>query len=185
MTTALIVIDMLKDFVHGSLANPAIHPTIDRIQALIEQTRGREDWRVIYSNDCHQPGDFELKIFGEHAMAGTSGAEVIEPLAPRPGDIIVPKRFYSAFTQTDLDATCRVHKIDHVVLVGQHTDCCVRHTSYDAMQRGIAITVAADATAIFEPMSEEAVHIRQERALDYIRTFYGAQIVPIADLLEH
>jgi nicotinamidase-related amidase len=44
-------------------------------------------------------------------MAGTPGAAVIAELAPQPGDLIVPKRYHSAFTQTDLDATGLVHGI--------------------------------------------------------------------------
>jgi nicotinamidase-related amidase len=37
---------------------------------------------VVYGNDAHQPGDVELRQFGEHAMAGTPGAEVVKELAP-------------------------------------------------------------------------------------------------------
>jgi nicotinamidase-related amidase len=70
-----------------------------------------------------------------------------------------------------------------VVIAGQHTDCCVRHTSYDAYMRGLEVVVPADATAIFQPLSEEAVEARQQRALDYLRTFYGVSVVRTAELL--
>ena len=92
--------------------------------------------------------DFITGKFGEHAMAGSPGARVIEALTPQAADIVVPKRFYSAFTQTDLDATCRSHRIDRLVVTGQHTDGCCRHTSYDAFARGIQLVVVADATAV-------------------------------------
>jgi nicotinamidase-related amidase len=85
MNTALVIVDMLQDFVDGRLANPAAVPTIERIGALAEAARGREDWIVVYGNDAHQPGDVELRLFGEHAMVGTQGAEVIEALAPSAG----------------------------------------------------------------------------------------------------
>jgi hypothetical protein len=111
MNTALVIVDMLRDFVDGRLANPAAVPTIERIGALAEAARGRSDWIVVYGNDAHQPGDVELRLFGEHAMAGTPGAEVIEQLAPAGGDMVVPKRYYSAFTQTDLEATLLVHDV--------------------------------------------------------------------------
>jgi nicotinamidase-related amidase len=68
------------------------------------------------------------------------------------------------------------------VIVGQHTDCCVRHTSYDGFLRGFEV-VAADATAGFQPLSEEAVEARQQRALEYLRTFYGVNVVRTAALL--
>jgi nicotinamidase-related amidase len=110
---------------------------------------------------------------------------VINELAPAVGDIVLPKRYYSAFTQTDLEATCLVHDVGRVVIAGQHTDCCVRHTSYDAYLRGLEVVVPADAIAVFQPLSEEAVEARQERALDYLRTFYGVRVVDTAGLLDN
>jgi len=183
MKTALVIVDMLRDFVDGRLANPAARPAIERIGELADAARGRKDWIVVYGNDAHRPGDVELRLFGEHAMVGTPGAEVINELAPAVGDIVVPKRYYSAFTQTDLEATCLVHDVGRVVIAGQHTDCCVRHTSYDAYLRGLEVVVPADATAVFQPLSEEAVEARQEGALEYLRTFYGVRVVSSADLL--
>lgn len=183
MKTALVILDMLDDFVDGVLANPAAKGTIEPIATLADKARKEDDWVVLYANDAHQPGDFELAIFGEHAMAGSTGAQVIAELAPQPEDIVVPKRYYSAFTETDLDATFRVHGIGRLVVVGQHTDCCVRHTSYDAFQRGMALAVAADATTVFEPLSASPVMDRQQAALDYLSTFYGVEVLASSDIL--
>ncbi len=182
MTTALVILDMLEDFLDGRLANPAAHPIVEHIDALARAARAA-GWPVIYATDAHQQGDFELAVFGEHAMVGTPGARVIAPLAPGERDLIVPMRYYSAFTQTDPDATCRVLDVRRLVIAGQHTDRCVRHTSYDAFLRGIDVTIAADATAVFQPLSEEPVELRQQRALDYLRTFYGAEITQARDVI--
>jgi nicotinamidase-related amidase len=62
------------------------------------------------------------------------------------------------------------------VIVGQHTDCCVRHTSYDAFSLGYEIVVCPDATTVFGPMSDEPVETRQHRALDYLQTYYKASL---------
>ena len=62
MTTALLIVDMLKDFMEGRLANPAAVPTVERIQALAKAARARKDWLVIYGCDAHQPGDFEVTM---------------------------------------------------------------------------------------------------------------------------
>jgi nicotinamidase-related amidase len=78
-----------------------------------------------------------------------SSGSLIDELAPQQGDLIVAKRTYSAFTQTDLDATCRVHHVARLVVTGQHTDGCCRHTSYDAFTRGIKVVAVADATAVY------------------------------------
>lgn len=175
MTTALLVVDMLHDFVDGALANPAAKPTIEPISRLAAEAR-RADWPVIYGNDAHQPGDLEFAVFGEHALAGSAGGAVVPELTPADGDIVVPKRFYSTFTDTDLDATCRVHGIDHLVLTGQHTDCCCRHTSYDAFLRGIAVTIVSDATCVFDAADPASTEDRQRGALQYLEYYYKARI---------
>jgi len=182
MATALLVLDMLTDFTSGKLANPAAGRVTGAIADLIRAARERDDWLVIYGNDAHRPGDFELAVFGEHAMAGSPGAAVVDELAPQPGDIVVPKRYYSAFTQTDLDATCRVHRIDRLVVTGQHTDCCCRHTSYGAFARGIGVVAVSDATAVYEPFAAGRYQRAQDDALRYLRTYYGAQITTTAEL---
>jgi nicotinamidase-related amidase len=183
MPTALLVLDMLDDFVTGKLANPAAESILEPIAALAQAARGREDWVVVYGNDAHQPGDLELAVFGEHAMAGTAGARVRAELAPAEGDIVVPKRFYSAFTETDLDATCRALGIDRLVVTGQHTECCCRHTSYDAFTRGIPLTVVADGTAAYEPFTGPSYAQAHSRALEYLHTYYGASVTDTAELV--
>jgi len=181
-TTALVVLDMLNDFVDGTLANPAAQPTIDPIAELAKKAREHEDWVVVYANDAHKNGDFEFKVFGEHAIAGSAGAEVIPTLTPAGNDLVVPKRYYSAFTQTDLDATCRTQNIDRMVIVGQHTNCCCRHTTYDAFLRGIDVGIVSDATCVFEPMYGEGTVDVQNDALKYLATFYKAEIMESASV---
>ncbi len=184
MKTGLLVVDMLNDFVTGVLANPASKPTIEPIGALLDTARTRNDWMTIYANDAHRPGDLEFEVFGEHAVAGTKGAEVIPDLSPVAGvDEVVPKRYYSSFTETDLASTCKVNDIGRLVIVGQHTDCCVRHTTYDAFLLGIEVVVVSDGTAVFEPLSEDPYEPRQQAALDYLQTFYKAQVATSQDLL--
>lgn len=183
MKTGLLVLDMLNDFLDGALANPPAVDLIEPIAALTESARKRDHWEVIYVGDAHHPSDFEMSVFGPHAMAGTAGAETIAQLTPQPGDIVTTKRHYSAFTQTDLDATCRTLGIDRLVLTGQHTDCCCRHTSYDAFIRGIEVVAVSDATAVYEPLVEGRYHEAQEGALKYLRTFYNTKIASSSELL--
>lgn len=174
---ALIIIDMLHDFVDGALANPRAQAILPSLQRLLEHAR-REGWVVVFSNDAHEPGDRELQVWGEHAMAGTPGAQVVEQLRPEPdrGDLVVPKRLYGAFDDTDLDASLRARGVDEVVLAGQHTHICVRHTSYGAFRQGYAITVPRDAVCTFEGVDEE-------QALDYLSSVYGARITTVDELM--
>ena len=182
MTMALVVLDTLADFTSGRLANPAAIQLIQPIAALARAARDRDDWLVVYGNDAHEPGEFELAVVGEHAMAGSPGAAVIGELMPQPGDLIVLKRYYSAFTQTDLDATCRVDHIDQLVMTGQRTDCCSRQSSYEAFADGIKVTAVSDATAVYEPFAASRYQRAQDDALNYLRTYYGAQVTSAAAL---
>ncbi len=182
MRTALIVVDMLNDFVEGSLANPAAKTIIGPIASLAERARGEKEWVVVYANDAHLLSDVELRVFPPHALAGTHGAAVVPELAPGPGDLVVGKRFYSAFTETDLAEILADHDVGRLVLVGQHTDCCVRHTSYDAFRAGDELAVCPDATTVFEPGSAEPIAVRQDRALAYLTTYYGARLERSSEL---
>lgn len=171
---ALIIVDMLNDFVDGELANPKAQAIVEPLQRLL--THAREDgWVVVFSNDAHQAGDPELKVWGEHAMAGTPGAQVIEQLEPREGELISPKRDYGAFEDTGLAEQLRERGVDEVVIAGQHTHICVRHSSYGALRNGFEIVVPRDAVAAFEGVDEEA-------ALEYLKMAYAAEITTVAEL---
>jgi nicotinamidase-related amidase len=176
---ALVIVDMLEDFVHGTLAHPHAESILPPLKELLAHFR-RAGWVVAFANDAHEPGDPELAIWGEHAMAGTAGAQVVAELAPWPGplELIVPKRVYGAFDGTELDEQLRALNVDEVVLAGQHTHICIRHTAYGALLRGYRITVPRDAVCAFEGIDEE-------EALAYLRTVYGAHITTVAELTGH
>jgi nicotinamidase-related amidase len=171
---ALIIVDMLNDFVDGRLANPKAQAIIAPLQRLLQHARD-EEWLVVFSNDAHQPDDPELRVWGEHAMAGTPEAQVIPQLAPRAGEIVSPKRVYGAFDFTGLDEQLKQRGVDEVVITGQHTHICVRHSSYGALIRGYAITIPRDAVCGFEGVDEE-------EALAYLEMAYGAKITSVDEL---
>ena len=81
---ALIIIDMLEDFVHGALANPQAVTILEPLERLLEYARS-DGWVIVFSSDAHERGDPELSIWGEHAMAGTLGASVVHELDPSLG----------------------------------------------------------------------------------------------------
>jgi nicotinamidase-related amidase len=182
---AVIVVDMLRDFVSGELANPKSEQITPKISALLDEAH-RKGWLVIYGNDAHLPGDPEERVWGRHALAGTPGAEVIPDLAPADSDVVLPKRFYSAFYETGLDSLLRQNDIDEVIITGQHTNICVRHTASDAFNAGYAVIVPRDAVAMFEEqgMSEDQYHALQEGALGYLKKVYGARVTTVDEILQ-
>ena len=169
MTRALLVVDMLNDFVTGKIANPRAERIIPNIANLLDMARREDDWLVVYANDAHLPGDFELKVWGEHAMAGTEGAAIIPQLAVADGDFALPKRFYSSFHETSLDPSLRQYGVDPIVLAGQHTNICVRHTTADAFFRGYRVIVPQDAV---EAVSEED----HQAGLKYLEGIYKVEL---------
>jgi len=86
MTDAVIVLDMLNDFVTGEIGTDRAERIIPTLRDELLPSAHAHDVRVIYSNDAHRPEDFELEVWGEHAMRGTEGAEVIPELEPAETD---------------------------------------------------------------------------------------------------
>jgi len=173
---ALIIVDMLNDFVTGKLACERAQRIIPNIRRLAEAARARGDL-VIYSNDAHLPeGDAEFRIWGPHAIAGTPGAQVIPELAPQPGDFTVPKRRYSGFYATDLNLILQEHGVKRVILTGLHTNICIRHTCNDAFLNGYEVFVPEDGVEAFT----ERDHVE---GLEYLKRVYGAHITTTDELL--
>jgi nicotinamidase-related amidase len=174
----LIVCDMLNDFVTGSIGNPRSQRIIPHIDELLKLAReNRDQWVTVFVNDAHLPNDFELKVWGPHAMAGTPGAQVIPELAPAEEEFVLGKRVYSCFHETGLDPLLRQYGVDHVVLVGQHTHICMRHTSADAFFRGYEITVPQDGVEAFTDEDHEG-------GLKYLRDIYKVDTPYTKELLE-
>jgi len=175
---ALIIVDMLDDFVSGALANRRALSIVPPLQALLAHAR-EHDWVIVFSNDAHHPDDPELAVWGPHAMAGSAGAKVIEALRPRPGgrEFVSPKRSYGAFDGTGLDERLRGLGVDEVVIAGQHTHICVRHSSYGALIRGYRIAIPRDAVCAFEGIDEE-------ESLGYLKQIYGASITTSKELMQ-
>ena len=172
---ALIIVDMLNDFVDGKLANPKAQAITPPLQRLLAHAR-EQGWVVVFSNDAHDASDPEMKIWGEHAMAGDPGAQVIDELAPREGEIISEKHHYGAFDDTGLDEQLRALGVDEVVITGQHTHICVRHTAYGALIRGYEITIPRHAVCGFEGVNEDD-------ALEYLKATYGATVTTVDELV--
>lgn len=176
---ALIVVDMLNDFVTGSLHNEArAMAIVPSIRRLIDHARANSDWLTVYANDAHRADDRIVGIRGRHAMAGTHGAAVIDALAPIGADreIVVAKRYYGAFDGTDLEDTLFDYDVADVILVGQHTQCGIRQTAYGAFLAGYGIFVPTDAVCALPGIDQAA-------ALDDLEAQYGAMLTSSTALI--
>lgn len=150
MGEALLVIDMLNDFVLAGapLEVPATRAILPALQARLAEARAR-GVPVIYVCDAHRPDDPEFARMGwpPHAVKGTPGAAVVGELAPRETDPVVEKTAYSGFHHTGLEGILQTLGVDTLVLTGCVTNICILYTAYDAVLRGYAVTVPAPCVA--------------------------------------
>ena len=168
---ALLVIDMLKDFVDkdGKLyTGEVIDEILPVIKNKIQEYRDNGDM-IIYICDNHEKDDAEFDMFDNHCIAGTPGAEIVEELAPMDGDKIIYKRRYSGFFGTDLDITLREKGITDISIVGVCTNICVLYSTADARNLGYNVKVYRDGVGTF---NEEAHNF----ALQEIETTLGASV---------
>lgn len=139
---ALLIIDMLNDFVEdwGTLRIDGAKEIIPYIKDLKTQFK-RENAPVIYLCDSHDENDQEFLIWPKHCVEGTPGAEVIDELKPEPSDIVIKKKAYSGFFNTNLEDILKSLKVYELYLVGVATNICVHYTAADAVLRGFKVYV--------------------------------------------
>jgi len=175
--TAVVVIDMINDFVTGVFKSERAAKIIPNIKRLLEFAR-KQGVPIIYATDAHLPNvDLEFEVWGLHAVKGSWGAEIINELKPEKGDFRVLKQKYSAFQGTDLDTLLRELKIDSLVLTGVVTDICIQHTAADAFFRGYKLIVPKDCVEAVDESTQKA-------AIEYLKKVYGCEITTADELLK-
>lgn len=145
---ALLIIDMLKDFVeHGApLEVKPARRIVKNIKSHIDEAR-KQGIPIIYVCDNHQKDDPEFRLWPRHAVQGTKGAEVVGDIMPKKGDTIVYKKTYSGFFETELDDVLKKFGIDEVTITGVVTNICVLYTAADAYMRGYKVNILEDCVA--------------------------------------
>jgi len=184
--TALVVVDMQRGFLDPGEAMevPPAREVVPVIQSLLGLFRARR-LPVVFTEFVY--GDSAPVLIGslhpEHLPAppgaprgfglpssscleGTASAETVPDLAPRPGEIVVRKRGYDAFSGTLLDAALRARNVTSLVVTGTMTDICVLATVTAALHRQYRVTVVEDGVATLWPEIQRA-------ALDIIGRAYG------------
>jgi nicotinamidase-related amidase len=146
--TALLVIDMINDFIRVKECPLYCHSgeqTLGKVIELIELSHSHQ-MQVIVAKDEHRKNDGDFAVRPIHAVKGTWGAELVEPLKTKLNeeDYIINKRRHSAFSYTDLDLFLREEKIENIILGGGWTNTGVRSTASDAFYQGYKVTIISD-----------------------------------------
>lgn len=89
-------------------------------------------------------------------LDGTWGGQVIDELAPEPGDVIVRKHRYSGFAGTNLDLVLRSTGRETVVCAGVSTNACVEATAREAFSHDYYVVIPSDACASWDMRLHEA-----------------------------
>lgn len=171
---AIVVVDLVNDFVTGVLGSRQAEQTAKKAASVIEKVQDKID--VIYTKDSHLKNDPEFKVWGTHCVDGTPGSELYGPLMKLRG-YHIKKRHFDSFHDSDLDGLLRALGVEDLYICGISTDICVLHTASGAFFRYYGITIIADLCAAID----EAHH---ERALEDMKRNYGAKIIDSERLIE-
>ena len=108
---------------------------------------------------------------GRILVEDTWNTQIVDLLAPEPGDHIVPKHRYSGFFETGLDTLLRSLGVKFLLFTGATTSVCVESTVRDAMYRDYTSIVLEDCTA--EPIGADLPRTNHEASLTVIETLFG------------
>lgn len=168
----LLIVDMQNDYcrpAHDAFVSDSILATIPRIQHLLDQARA-SDVAVFYTQQAcplDEPHIAEhpriKEMSSEHlngAIRGTPGSNIIDELAPRSGELVVPKGSSDPWFGTTLEKDLirrgfdqfghdsafhnRVTNDCFMVVVGTESDWCVDKAVIGAYLRGFQVVVPMD-----------------------------------------
>ncbi|WP_175966456.1 isochorismatase family protein [Burkholderia sp. BCC0322] len=140
--TALVVIDLQKGIVALPTAHP-VEPVIAHTRTLLDAFRHRGLPVVLVNVAGGAPGRTQQQVRVDPLPA--DWAELVPELNRQPGDHLVTKKTWGAFTGTDLDAHLKAAGVTQIVLAGVATSIGVESTARQAYELGYNVTLAVDA----------------------------------------
>ncbi len=167
--TALVVIDMQRDFIEKGGFGDSLGNDVARLEAIIPATAGlidlfrRNGWLVIHTREAHKPdlsdcppskirrGNPTLHIgetgaMGRLLVAGEPGNQIVAALAPAAGEIVIDKPGKGMFWATGIHERLQELGITHLVFAGVTTEVCVQTSMREANDRGYECLLIEDAT---------------------------------------
>lgn len=164
--TALLIIDMQRDFLladgfgeiqGGNLT--AVQASIEPTRKLLEACRGAgvkvfhtREGQVPDMSDCPSskvirqaaaPENTQHKLvigdkgkMGRLLIRGEYGHDIVDELKPIPGEVVIDKPGKGAFWSTTLMSKLKAYGVTHLILAGVTTECCVTTTFREANDRG-------------------------------------------------
>ena len=167
--TALVVIDMQRDFIEKGGFGDSLGNDVARLEAIIPTTAALiqlfrdHQWPVIHTREAHKPdlsdcppskirrGNPSLHIgetgaMGRLLVAGEPGNQIVDALAPIAGEIVIDKPGKGMFWATGIHERLQGLGITHLVFAGVTTEVCVQTSMREANDRGYECLLIEDAT---------------------------------------
>jgi len=179
-TTALLVIDMQRDFcdprgyaAQAGLDTAAMARTAARVRVVLDAARAA-GLLVVHTREGHAPDLSDCwpakrarsravgaeigspGPLGRLLVRGEYGHDFIDELAPRADERVVDKPGYGAFYRTNLQPMLVAAGIRTLLLCGVTLEVCVHSTLREAVDRGFRCIVVGDACAAGDPALRDA-----------------------------
>lgn len=177
--TALVIIDMQRDFVEPGGFGASLGNDVTPLQAIIPTVRQVLDaWRrigglVIHTREAHLPdlsdcppakrerGNPSLRIgdlgpMGRVLIRGEPGHAIVPELAPVEGEWVIDKPGKGAFYATGLQERLEAAGITHLIFMGVTTEVCVQTSMREANDRGYECLLIEDGTDSYFPAFKAA-----------------------------
>jgi biuret amidohydrolase len=172
--TALVIIDMQRDFIEEGGFGASLGNDVSRLAAIVPAVSAvLAAWRannglVVHTRESHLPdlsdcppakrlrGNPSLRIgdvgaMGRLLVRGEAGTSIIGRLQPVSGEIEIDKPGKGAFYQTPLHDELLKQKIEKLIFMGVTTEVCVQSSMREANDRGFDCIVLSDCTESYFP----------------------------------
>ncbi len=176
--TALLIIDMQRDFLEPGGFGETLGNDVSRLQAAVKPLQAvlaaarDAGMLVIHTREGHRPdlsdappakverGAPSKRIGDEGPMGrilirGEAGHDIVPELYPIEGEPVIDKPGKGAFYQTDLESMLRNCAIENLLVAGVTTEVCVNTTVREANDRGYRCIVLSDCCASYFPEFHE------------------------------
>ena len=173
-TTALLIIDMQRDFVMPGGFGEALGNDVTPLQATVAPTgrmlaaARKRGMLVVHTREGHRPdltdcppsklvrGRGKTRIgdpgpMGRILVRGEVGHDIVPELYPRAGEPVIDKPGKGAFYATDLELILRDRNIRTLIVCGVTTEVCVNTSVREANDRGYECVVLSDCVGSYFP----------------------------------